>query len=119
MGSHTTVVYYTTAQGDNPVEMFINSLANRQQEKIFHILISIKQYGIMAVLPHLKKLTGTPLWEIRILGKDNIRVLYVVPKQDTILLIHGFIKKKQKTPPKEIAIATNRLIDWRSRKRTT
>ena len=49
-----------------------------------------------------------PLWEIRVLGKDNIRVLYTWRYKDTIILLHGFIKKKQKTPRKDINIAMSR-----------
>ena len=76
----------------------------------------MKDYGISSVLPHVKKLTGVPLWEIRILGRDNIRVFYVMPTGHTVLVLHGFIKKKQKTPLKEIAIAIGRLADWEKAK---
>lgn len=112
----TKVIYYTTEKGDNPVSDFLDKLQERQQTKLLRIVSHIEVYGLHAVLPHLKKLTGTPLWEIRILGKDNMRVLYVVIDRDDILLLHGFVKKVQKTPPREIAIASNRLKDWSMRK---
>ena len=111
----TKIIYYTTNQGENPVEAFIDSLQKPQKAKIFRIIQYIEVYGLLSVLPHVRKLTGTLLWEIRILGKDNIRVFYATLQQDEILLVHGFIKKKQKTPLKEIAIALNRLKDWRER----
>lgn len=69
-------------------------------------------YGLSTALPHLKKLTGSPLWEIRILGQDNIRILYVTIHQDSILLLHGFIKKTQKTPNREINTALKRLHEY-------
>ena len=31
-----------------------------------------EKLGTTSAIPHLKKLQGTPLWEIRILGKDSI-----------------------------------------------
>lgn len=65
-----------------------------------------------SVLPHTKKLSGTPFWEIRVLGRDNIRVIYIVQTEKTVIVLHGFIKKKQKTPTKEILIADKRYQEW-------
>lgn len=96
------VQYYVGSRGENPVKTFIESLSKQQKAKIFRIVLTIEEYGLLAILPHTKKLSGTPLWEIRILGKDNIRILYVTVEQDIVLVLHGFIKKKQKTPSKEI-----------------
>lgn len=108
----TKVIYYLTPQNENPVGKFLDSLSAKQQGKILRILRYILEYGLISVLPHVKKLTGTPLWEIRILGQDNIRILYIVPHLDTVLILHGFIKKKQKTPKKEISLALKRYRDW-------
>ena len=70
------------------------------------------EHGINSIPQHIKKLTGTPLWEIRILGKDNIRIFYVLPQREVILVLHGFIKKTQKTNPKEINTALKRYQQW-------
>lgn len=75
----------------------------------------IKEYGLTAAIPHIKKLTGTPLWEIRILGQDNIRVLYASIQDDTVILLHGFIKKSRKAPTKDIETALTRYKDWTQR----
>ncbi len=66
-------------------------------------------------VPHVKKLTGTELWELRILGSDSVRVLYVAMTGKTFVLLHGFKKKKDKTPPKEIKTAESRLVELKSR----
>lgn len=100
------VKYYISQSGENPVREFIESLLLRQKSKIFGILENIEKYGLTSVTPHLKKLTGTPFWEIRILGQDNIRVIYFVPKAYTVLLLHGFIKKSQQTSPRDLSLAT-------------
>lgn len=107
-----TIQYYLTSSGENPVEKFLDSLRKPTKAKIFRIFQYIEFYGLTAPLPHVKKLTGIPLWEIRILGRDNVRILYISQQGNTILLIHGFIKKKQKTPTKEIEVAMNRAQDW-------
>jgi len=113
--SSTEIYYYLKPNGQNVIRKFILTLPKNQQAKLRRVLQLISEYGLTSANPHLKKLTGTPLWEIRILGKDNLRLLYVIPSSTSILVLHGFIKKTQKTPPREINIALNRLADWQSR----
>lgn len=110
--SKTTVLYYITSSGENPVKKFIEFLSERQQRKITRVLSYIEEYELITAIPHVKKLTGSPLWEIRILGQDNIRVLYASVHSGAILLLHGFVKKSQATSRKEIETALNRLADW-------
>lgn len=110
------IYYYISPSGDNPVSQFLDSLNKKQQSKVLRIFQYIKVYGLSAILPHTKKLSGTPLWEIRILGEDNIRIFYVILIQNTVLILHGFIKKSQKTPPKEIQIALSRLKQWKKQR---
>lgn len=111
----TKIVYYTKVSGESPPRRFIESLSVKQIKKVARILAYIEEYGLTSAIPHLKKLTGTPLWEIRILGQDNIRVFYAVISEDSIVLLHGFIKKSQETPQKEIALALSRFTEWKSR----
>lgn len=110
------IQYYLIPTGGNPVSDFLDSLTKKQQTKVLRILTYIQEYGLQAVIPHVKKLSGLPLWEIRILGKDNIRVFYVLVQEDIVLVLHGFIKKKQKTPLKEIGLALTRYREWLDRK---
>ncbi len=109
------VVYYLSSTGDKPFSKFLDTLEKRQQAKIIRLFQYIKQYGLEAISKHTRKLSDTPLWEIRIVGKDNIRVIYFIPKAYTVLVLHGFVKKKQKTPKKELNIAMKRYNDWLKR----
>jgi len=111
----TKVIYYTTDIDENPVKKFIDSLQKRDKAKIFRIFQNIEQYGLLSILPHLKKLTETPFWEIRILGENNIRIIYLAISAESILVLHGFLKKSQKTPIREIEIASKRLMDYKTR----
>lgn len=108
----TQIKYFLSSSGVNQVKQFIDSLEHKQKIKIFHIFKLIITYGINSIPQHIKKLTGTPLWEIRILGKDNVRILYVIPQKETVLVLHGFIKKTQKTKSKEINTALKRYQQW-------
>lgn len=113
--SRPIIYYYISPAGSNPVKQFIDSLTPQQQTKILRIFQYIQEYGLAAHLPQIKKLTGTSLWEIRVLGKHNLRILYVIPKENLALILHGFIKKTAKTPKKELKAALNRYQEWLDR----
>lgn len=106
------VYYYSNSKGEKPVKIFVESLSERPRAKIFRIFQIIEEYGINSIPRHVKKLEGLPLWEIRILGGQNIRVIYVIISGGNALALHGFIKKSQKTPQRETEIALNRYHDW-------
>ena len=112
----TKIIYYTTAKGENPISDFLDNLSSKQQSKLLRATSYIEAYGLISILPHVKKLIGTPFWEIRILGKDNLRIIYVSVLADHVLLLHGFIKKTQKTSPRDIQTAILRYNDWVKRK---
>ena len=107
---------YESLNGDKPVEEFIKSLDKKVQLKIGRSLDLLEDFGLEGAYPHVKKLTGTFLWELRILGADSIRIFYVTVIGTIFLLLHGFKKKSQKTPRKEIVIAQKRLNEYRSGK---
>ena len=102
------VNYFVSKSGENPITDFLNKHP-KVKIKTFHIFLNIEKYGLIAILPHIKKLKNTPLWEIKIVGKESTRILYFSEKQNSIILLHAFVKKTQKTPQKEINIALNRL----------
>lgn len=59
-------------------------------------------------MPLVDHLEGD-IWEVRIKLDNRIaRVLFVIDKQ-TMILLHGFIKKSQKTPKPELDLAKQRL----------
>lgn len=110
---HVKVIYYKNDHGESPITIFLDSLNKSQQAKLIRIFSTIEEYGLLSILPHIKKLAGYPLWEIRILGKDSIRILYIEQHKDRIVILHGFIKKNNKTPRREIQIAMKRLENLR------
>ncbi|MDO8573860.1 MAG: type II toxin-antitoxin system RelE/ParE family toxin [Candidatus Daviesbacteria bacterium] len=107
---------YENSRGEKLVEEFFDSLDKKANFKITHAFELLEAFGLEGGYPHIKKLTGTNLWEYRILGADSIRILYVSMTGRTFLILHGFKKKKQKTPAKEIKIAEDRLQEYLLRK---
>ncbi len=110
MDSGWKIIYYISANGENPVKKFLDAHP-KAKLKALRILSHIEEFGISYAIPHIKKLTGTPLWEIRILGEDNARILYVTRQGKQILLLNAFMKKSNKTPRKEIDISLVRLSE--------
>ena len=56
------------------------------------------------------------IYELRTSQGSNItRVLYFFVVGERVILTHGFVKKTQKTPPREIERAKKARDDWRAR----
>ncbi len=107
------IVYYHDSQGQEPVYEFIESLDSNVQAKLSNTFDLLIQFGIKLGLPHVKKVTNTDLWELRILGVDNIRIFYIASTGRQFLLLHGYIKKSQKTDKKNLKIAISRLKEFK------
>jgi phage-related protein len=110
-----TILYYETLQGNSPVYDFIDKLHPKIQAKVANTFDLLEQYGTLLGAPHVKKITSYSFWELRILGTDNVRIFYVAYTEKTFLLLHGFLKKKQKTDKKELKVAQERLSEYKSR----
>ena len=107
---------YENTRGEKLVEEFLDSLEAKARLKITHATELLETFGFEGGYPHAKKLAGTNLWEYRILGSDSIRIFYVSMTGKIFLILHGFKKKKQKTPTKEIKVAQERLQEYLLRK---
>ncbi len=69
----------------------------------------IEELGANPGQPYVGALKGG-LFEIRSKGKAGIgRSLYCTVTGQEIIILHSFIKKAQKTPKKEVALARKRM----------
>lgn len=91
---------------DNKVKDFIENLEESTISKVFQMIDLLKKFGNELRMPHSKKISKD-LFELRIRGKQEIRIFYTFKKG--AVLLHGFIKKDFKTPKKEITLAKKRL----------
>ena len=65
----------------------------------------------------LRKLSGTELYEFRIRWESNIyRLLCFFARGNKVVITHGFAKKAQKTPQREIQRAERLRRDYFARK---
>lgn len=67
----------------------------------------LKEFGPRLGMPYVKPV-GNGLFELRVRGKQEVRILYAYVRGDTIYLLHGFVKKTQTIPRKELNIALKR-----------
>lgn len=88
------ILLYKTPQGETPVNKFILSLELKAQSKVYSSIKLLRTFGVSVGSPHIKKLTGTELWELRILGSDSIRILYIAITGKTFLLFARIQEEK-------------------------
>jgi phage-related protein len=70
-------------------------------------------YGPDLGMPHTRAM-GQGLFELRLKAAEGIaRILYCTMVGRKIMILHQFIKKTNKTPPKELAIARRRMKEVR------
>ena len=74
-----------------------------------HIAELIEEFGPKIGMPYTRS-TGSGLFEIRAKGKEGIaRALYCNLTGKELVIVNAFIKKSQKTPRKELALARKRM----------
>jgi len=98
---------FETPRGGKPVESFIRKQSSTTIAKILRSIDLLEKYGPRIGMPHSKKISQD-LYELRIRGRQEIRILYTLRKHE-IILLHGFRKQTRKTPRKEITTAQRRL----------
>jgi len=96
------IVIYAKADGTEPTAEFLNSLGEKMHAKALLKISILGELGNELREPDTKYL-GDGILELRIQQSNNIsRILYFFMQGRKIVLTHGFIKKTQKTPAKEI-----------------
>lgn len=101
------IIFFELSRKDKPVQEFIESLEKKTIAKVIHNIDLLERFGSELKMPHVKKL-NREIYELRIRGGEEIRLLFCYRAKD-IVLLHGFKKKSQKTPRKELDTALSRL----------
>ena len=101
---------YEAPSGRAVVQDFICKLQPITQAKLLRQLDLLEEFGVALSMPHAKPL-GDSLYELRIRGKQEVRVFYIFVKVNRIYLLHAFQKKTQTTPENELRIARKRQYE--------
>ena len=103
-----SIITYETPNGEKPIDEFIKKQQSQARSKIIHNVRLLRQYGNMLGMPHSKSF-GNGLFELRVRGKEELRILYCFSKRKNIYLLHAFRKQTQQTPKKELEIGLSRM----------
>ena len=103
------MAFYRTEVGNEPVREWIKGL-KREDRKAIGEDIKTAQYGWPLGMPLIRKLEPG-LWEVRShIAQGIARVIFTVG-DGVMMLLHGCVKKAQKTPLTELRTARQRLAD--------
>ncbi|WP_216819187.1 type II toxin-antitoxin system RelE/ParE family toxin [Thiohalocapsa sp. ML1] len=104
--AHHRRVFFRTESGQEPVRDWLKSLSKADKRVIGADLKTV-QYGWPIGMPVVRKLEAG-LREVRShLDRRIARILFTVT-DGRMILLHGFIKKSQKTPADDLALARRR-----------
>jgi phage-related protein len=107
--SQWKVEFYKVLSGNSPVLEWFQSQEPKVKAKFGRIFDLLQEQGTAIGKPYVAPLADK-LYEIRVEQDTNIyRILYFSYTGMRFILLHGFQKKTQKTPKKELALAQERM----------
>ncbi|MBI2850305.1 MAG: type II toxin-antitoxin system RelE/ParE family toxin [Chloroflexi bacterium] len=110
------IVFYRDDRGKEPVNDFIHAQSSSAQIRIVHVIELLQRYGLTLRPPHVRKITKSGLWELRVHhSSDYYRIFYFAYTGRKFVLLHAFLKKTAKTPVREKEIALKRMDEYKLR----
>jgi phage-related protein len=103
------MVKWTVETLNDAVDKELEALPVDMRARFTRVVELIETFGLERVgHPHVKHLEG-PLWEMRLTGKAGIaRAVYVTVTGRQVVVVRVLVKKRQKTPRREINLALER-----------
>lgn len=108
------IYLYKTSSGREVITEFIDKLDGITKGRVRNGIRLLEKHGLDLLRNRsIKKISTKPdIFELRIVGKKQVRLLFAVYDKSTYLVAHIFIKKTQKTPVKEIKLARKRIREF-------
>ena len=106
-GKRAPAIFYRTEAGGEPLREWLKDLSSEDRKRIGEDIKTV-EFGWPVGMPVCKPL-GHAIYEVRTsLARNRIaRVLFYVDRKGRTVLLHGFIKKTQKTPGEDLKLARN------------
>lgn len=104
-GKRVPAIFFRTGGGREPVREWLRGLPPEDRKRIGEDIKTV-EFGWPIGMPVCKPMGGG-IFEVRSsLAQNRIaRVLFYIDKEGRMVLLHGFIKKTQKTPDDELDLA--------------
>ena len=108
-GKRVPAIFYRTETGREPVRDWLKALPYLEDRKRIGEDIKTVEFGWPVGMPACRPL-GQGTYEVRSnLAQNRIaRVLFYIDTHGRMVLLHGFIKKTQRTPNEDLALARKR-----------
>ena len=104
------VRFYCSGSGKEPVREWLRGLDSADRHTIGLDLMRV-QFGWPIGMPLVRSLKDG-LWEVRSsLPSQRIARVVLCFHDETLIVLHGFIKKTQKTPADDLALAKRRMSE--------
>ena len=103
-----SVVFFSTEIGNEPVREWLKNLS-KSDRRVIGEDVKTAQYGWPLGMPLIRKIEPG-LWEVRSHIVDGIARVFFTVENGTMVLLHGFVKKSNKTPQNELTTARRRLM---------
>jgi phage-related protein len=102
--------FFITGTGNRPVRDWLMGLSPEDRKTIGEDIATL-EFCWPVGKPKCSAIVGIKgLWEIRsTIGSGRIARVFFVLIKDRMILLHGFVKKTQKTPDKELRLASSRM----------
>lgn len=108
-----TVLFYRTAAGNDVIKDWLRAFEKPDRAILGEDLMTV-QFGFPMGLPLCRSL-GQGLWEVRssLTGNREARMIFYHDSEaEALVVLHGFLKKSQKTPRGEIDTALRRKREF-------
>jgi phage-related protein len=105
-GKRVPAIFFRTEAGGEPVREWLKELPSPEDRKRIGEDIKTVEFGWPIGMPVCRPL-GEGIYEVRttLVQKRIARVLFYIDKKGRMVLLHGFIKKTQKTPDEDLDLA--------------
>lgn len=107
-----SVAFFRLDSGKEPVRIWLRKMSREDRRTIGEDIKTL-QFGWPVGIPLARKMDND-LWELRSNISNGIARIFFTVFEYHIVLLHGFVKKSKKTPPKELSLAKRRLSKLRS-----
>lgn len=99
--------FYRTSSGNEPVRDWLKELSEEDRRALGRDIATV-EFGWPIGMPLCRAL-GDGLWEVRSsLSNSRIARIVFCVAHDRMILLHAFIKKSQRMPRSDLAIARER-----------
>ena len=108
-----SAIFFRSSSGSEPVREWLKEL-EKDDRRIIGTDIKTVEFGWPLGIPLCRSIQGyKELWEVRskLTGGRIARVIFFI-RDGKMILLHGFIKKSQKTPQDDLELANRRRKEF-------